>query len=101
MSRASGADLSASRAEGSAAPSPAFDAFVPVHATRLESLGKLRVALDLRDLPAEQVGTRTYAVNLARALGSLAEIELTLLVQNPAQAKGMPGRVVTSDAMGR
>ena len=65
---------------------------------RLEGLGKLRVALDLRDLPAEQVGTRTYAVNLARQLGKLPEIELTLLVQNPAQAKGMQGRVVTAEA---
>ena len=69
----------------------------PTHAARLEGLGKLRVAaLDLRDLPAEQVGTRTYAVNLARELGKLPEIELTLLVQNPVQAKGMKGRVVAA-----
>jgi glycosyltransferase involved in cell wall biosynthesis len=72
------------------------DVIAPAHATRLEGLGKLRVALDLRDLPAEQVGTRTYAVNLARELGKLPEIELTLLVQNPVQAKGMNGRVVAA-----
>lgn len=74
------------------------DAGLPKEAARFEGLGKLRVALDLRDLPAEQVGTRTHAVNLARALCVLPEIELTLLVQNPAQAKGMAGRVVTAAA---
>ena len=60
-------------------------------------VSKLRVALDLRDLPAEQVGTRTYAVNLARELVKLPEVELTLLVQHPAQAKGMIGRIVTTE----
>ncbi len=60
-------------------------------------VSKLRVALDLRDLPAEQVGTRTYAVNLARGLVKLPEVELTLLVERPAQAKGMAGRIVTAE----
>jgi hypothetical protein len=45
---------------------------------------RLKVALDLRDLPAEQVGTRTYAVSLARALVKLPQIELTLLVRERA-----------------
>jgi glycosyltransferase involved in cell wall biosynthesis len=49
-------------------------------------------------LPPEQVGTRTYAVNLARALAKLPEIDLTLLIQGPSQAKGMTGRVITVDA---
>jgi glycosyltransferase involved in cell wall biosynthesis len=65
-------------------------------ADRVEAAGKLRVALDLRDLPREQVGTRTYAVNLARELGKLPELELTLLVRNPAQARGLKGRVVAA-----
>ena len=39
---------------------------------------------------------RTYAVNLARAASTLPELELTLLVQNPKQARGMQGRVVTA-----
>ena len=47
---------------------------------------------------AEQVGTRVYAVNLARALVKLPQVELTLLVEDPAQAKGMCGRVVTAAA---
>jgi glycosyltransferase involved in cell wall biosynthesis len=55
----------------------------------------MKVALDLRDLPREKVGTRAYAVNLARALAELGEVELTLLVEHPAQAKGISGRVVT------
>ena len=63
---------------------------------RLGGLAKLKVALDLRDIPREQVGTRTYAVNLARELFKLPEIELTLLVEHLAQAKGLNGRIVTS-----
>jgi glycosyltransferase involved in cell wall biosynthesis len=77
---------------------PETDARVPAFGTGPVAPGKLRVALDLRDVPPEQVGTRTYAVNLARALLKLPEIDLTLLVQRPSQAKGMTGRVVTADA---
>ncbi len=81
-----------------AATAAAPRACLPECGARLESLGKLKVALDLRDLPREQVGTRTYAVNLARELGKLPELELTLLVQSPAQARGMQGRVVAAAA---
>ena len=59
--------------------------------------GKLRVAFDIRHLPREQVGTRTYAVCLANALAELPEIDLTLLVRHPSQAKGLKGRVVTPE----
>jgi hypothetical protein len=71
-----------------------LDDHLPLHAVQLQATGRLRVALDLRALPREQVGTRTYAVSLARALAELAEIELTLLVRDPAQASGLPGRIV-------
>jgi len=74
-----------------------LDAHLPSHAVRLESTGKLRVAFDIRHVPREQVGTRTYAVKLAQALAELPEIELTLLVRNPAQARGLNGRVVTPE----
>ncbi len=67
------------------------------HAIRLRKSGKLRVAYDLRPLPREHVGTRTYAVSLVRALASDPEIELTLLVREPSQARGLEGRVVTPD----
>ncbi len=80
------------------APPLQFGAALPECGHRLECLGKLRVALDLRDLPREQVGTRTHAVNLARELGKLPELELTLLVEDPAQARGMNGRVVAAAA---
>src|SRR5262249_6854112 len=56
-----------------------------------------RVAYDLRHLPREQVGTRTYAVCLAQALADLPEIELTLLVRDPTRAQGLSGRVVTEE----
>ncbi len=70
---------------------------LPAHAVQCRSTGKLRVAYDIRDLPREQVGTRTLAVCLARELAKLSEIELTLLVQDPAQASGLEGRVVTPE----
>jgi glycosyltransferase involved in cell wall biosynthesis len=65
------------------------------HAARVTRSGRLRVALDIRHVPPEEVGTRTYAVSLAKALAEMPEIELTLLVRNPAQARGLNGRVVT------
>ena len=74
-----------------------LDAQLAVHAVRMHSTGRLRVAFDIRHLPREQVGTRTYAVSLAKCLGELPEIELTLLVREPAQAAGLNGRVVTPD----
>ena len=74
-----------------------LDGRVAAHAVRVHSTGKLRVAYDIRHLPREQVGTRTYAVSLGRCLGEIPDIELTLLVREPAQAAGLKGRVVTPD----
>ena len=65
------------------------------HALRFEATGKLRVAYDIRHMPPENVGTRTYAVNLAKALAVLPDIDLTLLVRTPVQAEGLEGDVVT------
>ncbi len=74
-----------------------LDGRVAAHAVRVHSTGKLRVAYDIRHLPREQVGTRTYAVSLGQCLGEIPDIELTLLVREPAQAAGLKGRVVTPD----
>jgi glycosyltransferase involved in cell wall biosynthesis len=74
-----------------------LDGALAAHAVRLESTGVLKVAYDLRHLPHEQVGTRTYAVSLARALAGLPGLDLTLLVRDPSQAEGLRGRVVTSE----
>jgi glycosyltransferase involved in cell wall biosynthesis len=67
------------------------------HAVRLKATGKLRLAYDIRHLPAENVGTRTYAVNLAKALAERPDIELTLLVRWPEQAEGLEGRILTQE----
>jgi glycosyltransferase involved in cell wall biosynthesis len=75
-----------------------LDAHLAAHAVTLEATAKLRVALDLRHLPRERVGTRTYAVGLGQALARLPEVELSLLVRDPAQAAGFSGRIVTPDA---
>ncbi len=74
-----------------------LDGHLAAHAVRLETTGKLRVAYDLRHLPCEQTGTRTYAVCLGQALASLPDLELSLLVQEPAQAAGISGRVVAQE----
>ncbi len=74
-----------------------LDGRLAAHAVRVESTGGLRVGYDIRHLPREQVGTRTYAVCLGQALSQIPDIDLTLLVQEPAQADGLTGRVVTAD----
>ena len=74
-----------------------LDGQLATHAAEFQRTGKLRVAYDLRHLPPENVGTRTYAVNLAKALTGLPQIDLTLLVTIPLQAHGLEGRVVTEE----
>ena len=74
-----------------------LDRSLAFHAVRLHKTGRLRVAYDLRPLPREQVGTRIYAVSLAKALAEIPEIDLTLLVRDPVQARGLEGRVVTQE----
>ena len=74
-----------------------LDGSLAAHATGLRATGKLRVAYDIRHLPPEHVGTRTFAICLARALAELSDIELTLLVAHPVQADGLDGRVVTEE----
>jgi glycosyltransferase involved in cell wall biosynthesis len=71
-----------------------LDGRVAAHAVRVESSSTMRVALDLRDLPPDPVGTGTYAICLARALAAVPEVELSLIVRNELQATGIPGRVV-------
>ena len=44
-----------------------LDAHLAGHAVFAQAAGKVSVALDFRGVPPEQVGTRTYAVNLAQA----------------------------------
>src|SRR5262249_11539705 len=81
----------------SGSPGPTLDDRLAEHAIELQATGRLRVAYDLRHLPRQQMGTRTYAVSLAQALADLPEIELTLLVREPSQASGLSGRIVTAE----
>lgn len=74
-----------------------LDAKLAAHAVSLVATGRLKVALDLRHLPAEVNGTRNYALALGKALADLPEIDLTLLANHPIQAEGVPGRLVHPD----
>ncbi len=74
-----------------------LDGHLAAHAVEMQTTGRVRVAYDIRHLPPQNVGTRTYAVCLAHALARLPEVDLTLLVRDPAQARGLTGRVVTED----
>jgi glycosyltransferase involved in cell wall biosynthesis len=71
-----------------------IDGRLAQHAIEFLKTGKLRVAFDIRHIPSQNVGTRTYAVKLAEALNKVPEIELTLLVSMPVQATGFCGPVV-------
>ena len=73
------------------------DQAVVAHAVELLATGSFHVAYDLRYLPKEQVGTRTYAVSLLRAMERLADVRLTLLVRDSSQAEGFHHRVVTEN----
>jgi glycosyltransferase involved in cell wall biosynthesis len=76
-----------------------LDAQLAAHAVRVESTGRIRVALDFRHLPPDQVGTGTYAIGLGRALAALPEIELTMIVRHAGQAANIPGRLVAEETM--
>jgi glycosyltransferase involved in cell wall biosynthesis len=65
------------------------------HAVELLAAGSLDVAYDLRHLPKQKIGTRTYAVSLLRAMEQMAGVRLTLLVREPSQADGFRHRIVT------
>jgi GT2 family glycosyltransferase len=70
------------------------DCQLAAHAVRVESRGKLRVAIDFRHMPPFTVGSSVYALNLAHELSCRHEIELTLVVRDPSQAHGIPARIV-------
>ena len=65
-----------------------LDGRLAAHALALATTGKLSVGYDIRHLPPENIGTRTYAVNLAKALADLPEVELTLLVDTQCRLTG-------------
>lgn len=63
-------------------------------AVRAKTRGKPRVALDLRHLPPDRVGTHAYASNLVAALAAAGEVELGLVVRSRAQAEGLQGELI-------
>ncbi len=71
-----------------------LDGPLAAHAVRAKIQRKLRVAIDLRHLPPDQVGTNAYAGALVRELAKFSELELSLVVRSKPQASELPGRVV-------
>ena len=72
-----------------------LDGRLAEHAINFLRTGKPRVAYDIRGIPAEYAGIRTYAINLARELALIPEIDLSLLVNEPAEAESWGGAVIT------
>ncbi len=71
-----------------------LDSRLPAQAVRVETTGRIRVALDLRHVPSDQAGPSSYAISLARALTSRPQVELTIAVLDPKQAADVPARIV-------
>jgi len=74
-----------------------LDGCLAGHALEFLRSGKLRVAYDLRHIPPVNVGTRTYAIELALALAKIPEVELTYLVNTPVQAAGLSGPIISKE----
>lgn len=74
-----------------------LDAALASHAVEVVATGRIKVALDLRHLPLEMNGTKTYALSLGKALAKLPEVELSMLAFHPLQAEGVEGRLVHPD----
>jgi hypothetical protein len=72
-----------------------LDGRLAQHAINFLRTGKLRVAFDIRGIPAEYASIRTYAINLASKLALVPEIDLSLLVNDPAEAESWGGAVIT------
>jgi hypothetical protein len=75
-----------------------LDGQLPRHAIDFLRTGKLRVAFDIRHVTTADEAARTDAINLARALAQAPEIDLCLLVDDPAQAAGSSVRLMTAEA---
>jgi glycosyltransferase involved in cell wall biosynthesis len=76
-----------------------LDGQVAAHAVRIESSGKMRVALDLRGLGPNRVGSNVYAHRLAELLASSKELELTLVESAPQELERLGVRIVRGDSV--
>jgi hypothetical protein len=75
--------------------SSSLDGRFAKHVMDFVRTGKLRVAFDIRHIIPGDKGTRKYAIDLAKALALHPEVDLSLLVDDPVQAGGLAGRVIT------
>jgi glycosyltransferase involved in cell wall biosynthesis len=71
-----------------------LDGAMAAHAVRIESSGRMRVALDLRGLGTNRVGSNVYAHRLAELLAGSKQLELTVLERHPQDLERLGVRVL-------
>jgi glycosyltransferase involved in cell wall biosynthesis len=74
-----------------------LDGHLAAHAVRIESTGRMRVALDLRSLGPNKVGSNVYAHRLAELLARSPEIALTVVEYLPQGLEHLGARVLRTD----
>lgn len=74
-----------------------LDAQLGACALRVAQTGRLRVAIDVRHLPPQRMGTSVYALCLAQALARRPDVALTLIARHPHQTGGLPIPVLLTD----
>lgn len=75
-----------------------LDGQLAAHAVRIESSGRMRVALDLRALGPNKVGSNVYALRLAESLAGSPEVELTVVEYLPQGLERLGARILRTDA---
>ena len=78
-----------------------LDGSIARHAADFKRTGKLRILYDIRHLTPLPDRAGASAINLARLLAINPAIELTLLVNELAQARGLGGRAITPEGCAR
>jgi glycosyltransferase involved in cell wall biosynthesis len=74
-----------------------LDGSIASHAVRIELSGRMRVALDLRGLGRNRVGSNVYAHQLAERLAASKQVELTILERAPQELERLGVRVLQGE----
>ena len=75
-----------------------LDGQLPRHAIEFLRTGKMRVAFDIRHVSTINEPARRDAISLAQSIAQAPEVELWLLVNDPAQAAGFRAPLITPES---